>query len=217
MHRTDASSSEDRAQAIALIGDAVSRETWERLDGYAELLRKWQKATNLIAPSTLPVLWTRHIADSLQLIPLAPAARRWVDLGAGAGFPGLAIACALGESGQVHLVESNQKKAGFLREAARTLALPAIVHAGRIEEFVAGVADGFDVVTARALAPLEKLVGYADPLLKKGAIGMFPKGQDVEAELTQASKSWSIQAQLIPSRTDAQARIVVVHHADKLL
>ncbi len=127
----------DRAQAAALV-ENVSRETWERLEQFVELLLKWQNSTNLVASSTLPQVWTRHIADSLQLLALAPDARTWIDLGAGAGFPGLVIACALAKipGAEVHLVESNQKKASFLREAARILSLPAIVHAQRIEDFV---------------------------------------------------------------------------------
>jgi 16S rRNA (guanine527-N7)-methyltransferase len=203
----------DRAQAAALV-ENVSRETWERLEQFVELLLKWQNSTNLIASSTLPQVWTRHIADSLQLLALAPDARTWIDLGAGAGFPGLVIACALAKipGAEIHLVESNQKKASFLREAARILSLPAIVHAQRIEDFVAEQTQPFDVVTARALAPLDQLIGYAIPLLKTGAIGLFPKGQDVGAELTQAAKSWSIEAELVPSKTDPHGRIVLVHH-----
>jgi 16S rRNA (guanine527-N7)-methyltransferase len=122
----------------------------------------------------------------------------------------------VGEQGAaVHLVESTQKKAAFLRAAAAELSLPAIVHAQRIEDFVTATAEPFDVVTARALAPLPKLIGYAIPLLKRGAVGLFPKGQDVEAELTQAAKSWTIGADLIPSRTDPHGRIVRVRHALK--
>jgi 16S rRNA (guanine527-N7)-methyltransferase len=203
----------DRAQAAALV-ENVSRETWERLEQFVELLLKWQNSTNLVASSTLPRVWTRHIADSLQLLALAPDARTWIDLGAGAGFPGLVIACALAKipGAEVHLVESNQKKASFLREAARSLSLPAIVHAQRIEDFVVESGQSFDVVTARALAPLDRLIGYAIPLLKTGAVGLFPKGQDVGAELTQAAKSWSIEAELVPSKTDPHGRIVVVRH-----
>jgi 16S rRNA (guanine527-N7)-methyltransferase len=203
---------QDRAEAEALLGETVSRETFARLEPFVALLLRWQSSTNLVASSTLPRLWTRHIADSLQLLALAPNARRWVDLGAGGGFPGIVIACALGAHGEVHLVESNQKKAAFLRETVRALALPAIVHARRIEDL--GDEDpACDVVTARALAPLDKLIGYAIPLLKTGAIALFPKGQDVEAELTQAAKSWKIEADLIPSKTDPHGRIVLVRHA----
>jgi len=210
-------STEDREQARTLFGPTVSRETWERLEQFADLLLSWQRSTNLIASSTIPRLWTRHVADSLQLLPLAPDARRWIDLGSGGGFPGLVIACALaGEQGAaVHLVESTQKKAAFLRAAAAELSLPAIVHAARIEDFVGTIGEPFDVVTARALAPLDRLIGYAIPLLKRGAVGLFPKGQDVGAELTQAAKSWTIEADLIPSRTDPHGRIVRVRHALK--
>ena len=210
-------SAQDKAQAIALFGSTVSRETWERLEQFVDLLLRWQRSTNLVASSTIPQTWTRHVADSLQLLALVPNARRWVDLGAGGGFPGIVIACALaGKAGvEVHLVESVQKKAAFLRAAVTELALPAIVHAQRIEDFASATPERFDVVTARALAPLDRLIGYAIPLLKTGTVGLFPKGQDVEAELTQASKSWTIDADLVPSRTDPRSRIVRVRHASK--
>jgi len=205
-------------QAIALLGDIVSRETWERLERLADLLAERQKTINLVAASTLPHIWTRHIADSLQLLPLAPRASRWLDFGSGAGFPGLVIACALVEApgARVELVERIQKKAHFLRDIVDALSLPAIVHARRIEDLTRGNISEFDVVTARAVAPLEKLLGYADALLKTGAVGLFPKGQDVAAELTEASKSWNIEYDLIPSKTDPKARIVRVRRATKL-
>jgi 16S rRNA (guanine527-N7)-methyltransferase len=128
---------EDRKQAIALNQDSVSRETWARLDAFVARVIQRQETMNLIAPSTIPTIWTRHIADSLQLLPLAAGAKRWIDFGSGAGFPGLAIACALVETtgGQLHLVESTHKKAAFLRETIDALHLPAIVHAQRIEDF----------------------------------------------------------------------------------
>ena len=206
-----------RARAVALAPQSVSRETWSRLDRLVTLVVERQQHMNIIAPSTIPQIWTRHVADSLQLLPLAPGALRWVDLGSGAGFPGLAIACALtGTPGaEVHLVESTQKKAAFLSEATRELGLPVVVHPIRIEDFAAKNQIRFDVVTARALAPLPKLLGYAIPLLKTGTVGLFPKGQDVEAELTEASKYWNIQAELVPSTTDPRGRIVVLHRAKK--
>ena len=208
---------EDRAQAIALNQDSVSRETWGRLDALVARVIDRQATMNLIAPSTIPTIWTRHVADSLQLLPLAAGAKRWLDFGSGAGFPGLVIACALVETvgAQMHLVESTQKKAAFLRETVDALHRPAIVHAQRIEDFTRTNKLRFEVVTARAVAPLERLLGYANPLLKTGAIGLFPKGQDVEAELTQASKSWKIGAELIPSKTDPHARIVLVRRLVK--
>ncbi len=201
----------DRARGLALT--PVSRETAARLDRFVALLLQWQQHTNLIARSTEPTIWTRHIADSLQLLDLAPDAKIWVDLGSGGGFPGLVIACALAETpgAQVHLVESIGKKAAFLREAARACGVPAIVHAERIADFVKHAPDHIDVVTARAVAPLGKLLGEASPLLKRGTLGLFPKGQDVAAELTDAAKYWKkMRMALTQSRTDPNARIVVV-------
>jgi 16S rRNA (guanine527-N7)-methyltransferase len=203
----------DRARALALV--PVSRETAARLDSFAALLLDWHARMNLIAVSTVPTLWTRHIADSLQLIAIAPQARKWADLGSGGGFPGVPIACALAEqnSAEVHLIESNKKKAAFLREAVRVTGAPAIVHAKRVADFAGGFRGELDAVTARALAPLPELLSIAYPLLKRGAQALFPKGQDVEAELTQATKCWSIQASLVPSRTDPKSRVVVIREA----
>lgn len=200
----------DREAALSLT--PVSRETLRRLDDFVVLLLQWQQKTNLIASSTIPRVWTRHIADSLQLRDLLPDARVWVDLGSGAGFPGLMLACALaGTPGaKVYLVESNKKKAAFLREAARVTEAPVEVHAERLENVVDSLAGRVDAVTARALAPLKALLDQSFPLLRAGATGVFPKGQDVEAELTQASKYWTMQATLAPSRTDLKGRIVVV-------
>jgi 16S rRNA (guanine527-N7)-methyltransferase len=207
---TPAELAQDRASALELT--PVSRETAERLDRFVALLRDWQRRVNLIAPSTEATLWTRHIADSLQLLALAPDARVWVDLGSGAGFPGLVVACALAgtQGAHVHLVESNTKKVAFLREAARIVGVPATIHATRIGEFVNKPPERIDAVTARAVAPLADLLTVAYPLLVEGAVGLFPKGQAVEAELTEAAKCWKIQASLAVSRTDPKARIVVV-------
>jgi 16S rRNA (guanine527-N7)-methyltransferase len=201
---------QDRERALALT--PVSRETVDRLDRFVALLLERQQQINLIAPSTEPVLWTRHVADSLQLLALAPEIRVWADLGSGAGFPGLVIACALAETpgAQVHLVESSTKKAAFLREAVAAIGAPALVHAARVADFVKAPPSGIAAVTARAFAPLPELCAAAYPLLIRGAIGVFPKGQGVAAELTEAAKCWKIQATLAASRTDPQARIVVV-------
>ncbi len=206
--------SADRERALALT--PVSRETSARLDRLVERLIAWQAHTNLIARSTIPVIWTRHIADSLQLLTLAPDAKVWADLGSGAGFPGIVIACALAdtEGAKVHLVESIGKKARFLREAAAATGAPAVVHAKRIEDFVDKAPESIDVVTARALAPLPKLLALAYPLLKNGALGLFPKGQDVVSELTEAAKYWKIEYGLIRSRTDEKAQVLVVHHLE---
>jgi len=197
----------DRTRALALT--PVSRETAARLDRFVALLLETQRHTNLVGSGALPELWTRHVADSLQLLALAPDARVWLDLGSGGGFPGLVIACALADQPgrAVHLVESNGKKAAFLRQVIRALSLPAEVHEQRIESLNDIAAD---VITARAVAPLAKLLGYVAPLLKKGGKALLLKGQDVERELTDAAKYWTIEAELTPSRTHPAGRIVVV-------
>lgn len=191
----------DKVTALELA--PVSRETEVRLDRYVALLREWQAKTNLVAPSTLPHLWTRHIADSLQLVDLAPSAKRWADLGSGGGFPGVVLACAMAETvgASVHLVERIAKKAAFLREAIRITASPGVVHLAEIGDNVDRITGPVDCVTARALAPLHQLIGFAEPLMRNGAKALFLKGQDVEAELTEAAKYWNIQPQLHQSRT----------------
>jgi 16S rRNA (guanine527-N7)-methyltransferase len=200
----------DKARALKLT--PVSRETERRLDMFVEALLLWQRTTNLVASSTLAHLWTRHIADSLQLVDLAPQARVWVDLGSGGGFPGIPIACALADEpgALVHLIESNGKKAAFLREAARITGAPAKVHQQRAEKFGESCEETVHVVTARALAPLKTLCDQAFPLLARGAVGLFLKGQDVDAELTEAAKYWSIEASKVPSRTSSDGCIVVL-------
>ena len=207
----------DRCRALALT--PVSRETLDRLDRFVAVLLEWQQRMNLIASSTEPKLWTRHVADSLQLLALAPTARVWVDLGSGGGFPGLVIACALAETpgAMVHLIESNGKKAAFLREAVRLTGAAAIVHQARIEQMMTTFNESVDVITARAVAPLADLLALSEPLLKRGAQALFPKGQDVEAELTQATKYWNIEATLVPSLTDPRGRIVSVQRAQRRL
>jgi 16S rRNA (guanine527-N7)-methyltransferase len=195
----------------------VSRETEARLDRYLDLLRQWQVKTNLVSSSTLPHLWTRHVADSLQLLRLAPGARIWVDLGSGAGFPGLVLACALAETpgARVHLVERNLKKAAFLREALRITSAPGIVHAAGIEDIVDRLEGPIDCVTARALAPLHQLIGMAEPLVRRGAKTLFLKGQDVEAELTDATKYWNIKPRLHSSLTGGQSWIVELDQVER--
>ena len=212
----DLSSSEsDKAEALKLT--PISRETETRLDFYLDLLRQWQTKTNLVAPSTLPHLWTRHVADSLQLVTLAPTARTWIDLGSGGGFPGVVLACALAErpGARVHLVERNSKKAAFLREALRIISAPGIVYATGIEDIVDSIEGPIDCVTARALAPLHQLIGFAEPLVRKGAKALFLKGQDVEAELTEATKYWNIKPNLHASLTGGQGWIVELDHIER--
>jgi 16S rRNA (guanine527-N7)-methyltransferase len=205
----------DKAAALALT--PVSRETAERLNRYVDLLLEWQAKTNLVAPSTLPTLWTRHIADSLQLLSLAPSARTWADLGSGGGFPGVVLACALAETpgAMVHLVERNAKKAAFLREALRVSNSPGTVHLADIGDSVDRFVGKVDCVTARAVAPLHQLIGFVQPLVSQGAKALFLKGQDVEAELTEATRYWNINSQLHSSRTGGQGWIVELDHIER--
>ena len=206
----------DKADALKLT--PVSRETLARLETFVGLLLQWQKTTNLISPTTIPNLWTRHVADSLQLLDLAPTAKSWVDFGSGGGFPGIPVACVLADrpGATVHLVESNGKKAAFLREAIRVTGIPAVVHAERIEDCGDSFGDKVDVVSARALAPLKILCDQAFPLIAKGAVGLFPKGQDVAAELTEAAKYWRVEAWTILSRTSPGGCIVAVRGLERL-
>jgi 16S rRNA (guanine527-N7)-methyltransferase len=191
----------------------VPRETIHRLTRYAELLARWQARTNLVAPSTLPTLWSRHFADSAQLTTLAPKARLWLDLGSGAGFPGLVI--ALLETGRpdfrMHLVESNRKKCAFLAEVARETKAPVDIHAMRIED-LADSAERLvpDVVSARALAPLPRLFELAAPFFADGTRGLFLKGREAEAEAEAAQQSWEFTSRLTPSLTAANSHIVEV-------
>lgn len=198
----------DRERGLALT--PVSRETAALLDRFVGLLLATQSHTNLIGPATIGELWTRHIADSLQLKDLAPAATTWLDIGSGGGFPGLVLACALADrpGAAVHLVESQGKKAAFLRQVVDALHLPATVHHRRVED--GALAVNPNVVTARAVAPLQRLLGYVAPFVKSGAKALLPKGQDVEAELTEAAKYWKIEAELAPSRTNPASRILIV-------
>ena len=201
---------EDRALAQTLV--PVSRETLARLDRLVEILLPVAAHTNLIAPLHHPAPLDPAHRQLASAPGAGPKCQDLGRLGSGAGFPGLVLACALaGQPGSiVHLVESVQKKAAFLRDAAQQIQVPATVHAVRIEDFGKNPNFKADVVTARALAPLDQLLRLAHPLLRSGALGLFPKGQDVEGELTQASKSWNIEASLVPSQTNALSRIVVV-------
>ncbi|MHB8269414.1 16S rRNA (guanine(527)-N(7))-methyltransferase RsmG [Bradyrhizobium sp.] len=201
MAKTSSVLPSDKASALALT--PISRETEARLDAYVDLLLQWQAKTNLVASSTLPNLWTRHISDSLQLLALAPSAKVWVDFGSGGGFPGVVLACALVDTpgAMVHLVERNARKAAFLREALRISGAAGTVHLADIGDSVDSLLGAVDCVTARAMAPLHQLVGFAAPLVGRGAKALFLKGQDVEAELTEATKYWKLTPRLHPSLT----------------
>ncbi|MCR5878130.1 16S rRNA (guanine(527)-N(7))-methyltransferase RsmG [Phenylobacterium sp. J367] len=175
---------------------------------FLEMLEAGNAVMNLVGPKSLPDFWNRHAWDSAQLLPLAPEARTWADLGAGAGFPGLVLAILLKgrEGAHVHLVESMTKRCRFLQEVVDTVDLPATVHNDRAENLKLAV----DVVTARACAPLVRLLGFAQPYLQAGADGLFLKGQDVASELEEATKSWKFEAEVIPSASDERGRIVRV-------
>ncbi len=177
----------------------VSRETLDRLQIYADLLARWNRAINLVGPATLSDLWRRHMLDSAQLIPLLPTRDllTLADLGSGAGFPGLVL--ALCDVGEVHLIESDQKKTTFLREVLRETSTAATIHCERIES----ISDlQVDVVTARALAPLAELVAYAAPLMKPDGLCLFLKGQGIADELTRLPKALQDKCDRIPSRSD---------------
>ena len=202
----------DRASALRLF--PVSHETVTRLDLFVDLFLRWQRAVQLVSASSVPKLWTRHIADSLQLVDLARGASSWADLGTGGGFPGLIVAIALAEraGATVHLIESDSRKAAFLREAARQTRAPAKIHAERVESVAKRIAP-IEVVTARALAPVARIIELSEPFLSRGATGIYLKGQDVDNELTEAAKSWKLQSRLLPSRTDPRGKILVIESA----
>ena len=203
----------DRAEALARV--PLPPDMIERLEVYEHLLRRWQRIDNLVAPASLDHIWLRHFADSAQILDLMPQALRWVDLGSGAGFPGLVVAILLsGRPGaEVHLIESNRRKCAFLRDVSRETSSAGIIHSGRAET-IAPTLTGIEVVTARALAPLAKLIAYADPLLKKGASGLFLKGQNVSNELTELPPLDNFNVTLAASKTDPSGRIVVITPTD---
>jgi len=191
----------------------VSRETRTRIETYVDLLLSWQRRINLIGPATAGVIWQRHIADSLQLLPLLPTGTKTIaELGSGAGIPGLVLAIAAGL--EAHLYESNGKKAAFLREAARQTGTRAVVHMVRLETLRNDASlPEVQCVVARALAPLPLLLDYAEPFLSRGAVGLFHKGQDVDAELTEAAKCWKIEYKKHPSRCDPRGVILEIDEA----
>jgi 16S rRNA (guanine527-N7)-methyltransferase len=182
----------------------VSRETLQRLQIYADLLVKWQARINLVGPDTLPDLWQRHFLDSAQLYPLIPpSCRRLVDLGSGAGFPGLVL--AIMGAADVHLVESDSRKCAFLREVARVTGTKVTIIDKRIEQIPPLEAD---VITARALAPLARLLDWAHPHFAPGGQCLFLKGRGSEDELTAAAKEWHISPERVPSQTGAGGLIL---------
>jgi 16S rRNA (guanine527-N7)-methyltransferase len=191
----------------------VSRETRDALERFASLLLRWNRTVNLVSRRDASFLWDRHIADSLQLIPLMqPFPARAIDLGSGAGFPGLILALATGIP--FDLIESDQRKAAFLREAARLTGATARIYATRIDS--AGLAAA-PLITARALAPLPKLLVLAAPLLAPGGQCLFLKGASVESELTHAATEWHMHVERIPSRTAPDACILRIRNPSRVI
>ena len=204
--------------------DPISREAFAGLTGaddraladlevYRDLLEDWSQRMNLVGPATLPAFWSRHALDSAQLLPLAPGALTWADLGTGAGLPGVVLAI-LGRHRpgfHVHLVESMAKRCRFLQAVIDRLGLPATVHNARAEDLDLTV----DIVTSRACAPLARLLGYARPYFRKGATGLFLKGQDVVAEIEEATRSWDFEVEILPSLSDDRGRILRIRSSGR--
>ena len=198
-----------REQFLSAIN--VSRETLERLDIYAELLSRWTKKINLISGSTLASLWSRHFLDSAQLFDISPTStRKWLDLGSGGGFPGLIVAALAAERNPnlaVELVESDIRKATFLRTAVREMGISVKIYAERIENLPPKNAT---IISARALAPLESLLSFAEQHMSPNGTAIFPKGEKFESEIATARKTWQFTHEQIPSRTDDSARILKI-------
>jgi 16S rRNA (guanine527-N7)-methyltransferase len=218
-------------------------ETVERLVLYEKLLRQWQKAVNLVAPATLDSIWHRHFADSAQLVALAPQGiRSWIDLGSGAGFPGLVAAIAMAgrprgaafpratqtspqtpasgerESAAIHftLIESDTRKCAFLREVARQTEVTVDILSRRVESARTSVNEDLPrIVSARALAPLDRLLDLAKPLSPPGTTLLLPKGREVAQELQLAESRWQFQVALVPSVTDTHGRIAVITNLER--
>jgi len=191
----------------------VSAAIIAKLERYAELLRQWQGAVNLVAASSLDDVWHRHFADSAQLLALAPDAKSWADLGSGAGFPGLVIAIMVSERPgvKVELIEAQQRKCAFLAEVARATDTPVEIHQVRVEtKGIANKVRPVEIVTSRALAPLDKLLALAAPWFGPQTRGLFLKGERVQEEIEAAQRRWTFHVKLAKSQTDRNGRIVEI-------
>lgn len=197
--------------ALAAVAGSVSRETFLRLQSFQELFLKWNRSINLAAPSTLGDIWRRHVLDSAQLAVLAPKALNWADLGSGGGFPGLVLGFLLADrpGAAITLVESNRKKAAFLQAVVGHYGLPARIVARRIED-APELVSGIEMVTARALAPLNDLLFLSEPWLSSGARGLFHKGRDYRNEISETSDRWSFDLVEHPSQIDPHSVILEV-------
>ena len=193
----------------------VSRETIERLTIYQNLLKEWQQKVNLVSSSTLPHMWERHFQDSLQLLPYLPRENAsLIDLGSGAGFPGLVLALSRPETLKVTLIESDLKKCLFLEIVSRETKISVTIIRERIEALRETLKG--DIITARGLAPLSLLFGYAVPFMKEDTIGLFLKGKNVEKEIQEAQKKWEFDLEIFPSLTDSKARILKIKHPKRI-
>ena len=199
-----------------IAGHSVSRETYQRLKQFEAQFLRWTARINLAAPSTLGDVWQRHILDSAQLSQIAPERLRWLDLGSGGGFPGAVMAVLLSDRGgaTIDLVESNRKKAAFLQTVLAQLRAPARVHAVRIEDAASRTAE-IEVVTARALAPLDRLLGLAFPWLEKGARALFHKGRDYRSEIEESVHAWDFDLLEHRSRIDPDSVILELSNVRK--
>jgi 16S rRNA (guanine527-N7)-methyltransferase len=207
----------DSIEAVEAIV-SLSRETAERLSAFVALIRKWQPAENLISGKTLPEIWRRHVADCAQLVPLFPDSHRWMDVGTGAGFPGMVIAILLAdtESAHVHLVESNRRKCAFLRQAIHATGAAASVHEARAEDVIGGwdlARNPVDRVVARAVASLGDLLAMTAPLIEAGVPAAFMKGEDSDVEIAAACRSWEFDLVRHASRIGGRGVILDIAHA----
>ncbi|MFT4095482.1 MAG: 16S rRNA (guanine(527)-N(7))-methyltransferase RsmG [Rhodoblastus sp.] len=196
----------DRQAALRLVPALATLV--EELEIYERLLVKWQSKLNLIGRSTIDDIWVRHFGDAAQLTGLASLSRRWADLGSGAGFPGMVVAIAMKHhrAGEMHLIESDKRKASFLREVSRETGAMAIIHNARCEDVLTDIAP--EVIVSRAMASLDSLVGYATPFVDNGAIALFMKGRDIASELTHTSIPSNFSLSVSRSQVDPDSSIV---------
>jgi 16S rRNA (guanine527-N7)-methyltransferase len=202
--------SDASAQALLLSSTGASREALDRFRVYQALLEKWAPRINLVGASTLPNFWSRHILDSAQILPLAPAdALSWVDFGSGAGFPGLVLAVLLKErpDSSIRLIEASAKRCAFLREAARAMETEVEIVQAKLENVTP---SAHDVVTARAFTSLDQLIAYALPWLHEQSQALFPKGEEIHSEITQASTRWQFRSIIYPSISDSRGCVVKI-------
>jgi 16S rRNA (guanine527-N7)-methyltransferase len=202
--------SEASAQALLSSSIGASRETLDRFRVYQALLERWAPRINLVGASTLPNFWSRHILDSAQILPLAPeSALSWVDFGSGAGFPGLVLSALLVDrpNASMRLIEASAKRCAFLREAARAMETQVEIIQAKLEDVTPSPCD---VITARAFTSLDRLIAYAVPWLHDQSQALFPKGEEVEAEIAEASTRWQFQSIVYPSISDSRGCVVKI-------